>query len=62
MEALQKQGIKFITPSPDAIDEWRQTAAQIPQASVKDGRISAETMSMLETLLQQYRSGHGAKP
>ena len=56
MEALHKQGIKFIKPSPDAFKEWFKDASEVPRRLVETGRLSQEMVDTLESLLKEYRS------
>ena len=55
MEALHKQGIKFIKPSPEALKKWRKDASEVPNRLVKTGRLSQKMVDTLESLLKEYR-------
>jgi TRAP-type C4-dicarboxylate transport system substrate-binding protein len=56
IEALHKQGIKFIKPSSDAFKKWCQDASEVPKRLVETGRLSQEMVDTLESLLKEYRS------
>lgn len=56
MEALHKQGIEFIKPTPDAMGKWYQDASKVPKRLIHTGRLSQEMFNMLEELLKEYRS------
>jgi TRAP-type transport system periplasmic protein len=55
VEALHKQGIEFIKPSPEALKKWREDALEVPNRLVKAGRLSREMVDTLENLLKEYR-------
>jgi TRAP-type C4-dicarboxylate transport system substrate-binding protein len=55
LEALHKQGIEFIKPSPEALKKWREDASEVPNRLVKAGRLSREMVDTLENLLKEYR-------
>ncbi len=55
IEALHKQGIEFIKPSPEALKKWREDASEVPNRLVKAGRLSQEMVDTLEKLLKEYR-------
>ncbi len=56
VEALRKQGIEFIKPSPEALKKWCEDASEVPNRLVKAGRLSQELVDTLESLLKEYRS------
>ena len=62
MEALHKQGITFIKPSPDAFKKWFQDASEVPRRLVETGRLSQEMVDTLESLLREYRSKESGTP
>ena len=62
MEALHKQGITFIKPSPDAFKKWFQDASEVPRRLVETGRLSQEMVDTLESLLREYRSKESGSP
>jgi TRAP-type C4-dicarboxylate transport system substrate-binding protein len=55
VEALHKQGIEFIKPSPEALKKWRKDASEVPNRLVKAGKLSEEMLDSLENLLKEYR-------
>lgn len=55
MEALHKQGIEFIKPSPEALKQWCKDASEVPNRLVKTGRLSQEMVDTLESLIKEYR-------
>jgi len=55
LEALRKQGIKFIKPSAEPLAKWYQHAAAVPKRLIKAGKLSPEMVNALETLLKDYR-------
>ncbi len=56
--ALKKQGIEFISPSPEQLQEWRQYSGKARQHLVKTGYISPAIMEKVNALLTEYRSRH----
>jgi TRAP-type C4-dicarboxylate transport system substrate-binding protein len=56
LEALRKQGIKFISPIPEALDIWRHEAEAVPERLVSAGKLSQDMVDTLETLLKECRS------
>lgn len=56
IEALHKQEIKFIKPSPNAFKKWCQDASEVPRRLVENGRLSQKMVDTLESLLKGYRS------
>lgn len=56
IEALHKQGIKFIKPSPDAFKKWCQDASEVPKRLIETDRLSQEMVDTLTSLLKEYRS------
>jgi TRAP-type C4-dicarboxylate transport system substrate-binding protein len=55
MDALKKQGIQIIHPSPEALKEWYGIAATVPDKMVQAGKLSREMVETLENLLKEYR-------
>jgi TRAP-type C4-dicarboxylate transport system substrate-binding protein len=55
INALHKQGIEFIKPSPEALKKWFNDASEVPNRLVKAGRLSQEMVDTLENLLKEYR-------
>jgi len=56
MEALGKQGINFIKPTPAALEKWYQDASEVPKLLIKKGKLSQGMFNTLENLLKEYRS------
>jgi len=55
INALHKQGIEFIKPSPEALKKWFNDASEVPNRLVKAGKLSQEMVDTLENLLKEYR-------
>lgn len=55
VEALRKQGIEFIKPSPESLKKWCNDASEVPDRLVKTGRLSQKMVDTLENLLKEYR-------
>ena len=55
IEALKKQGIKFITPSQDQMNEWMATAAKASQKMINAGDLPKAAADKVDDLLEQYR-------
>lgn len=55
-EALRKQGIEFVKPDADALKQWYDNAAAIPERLIQAGKLSREMVNTLESLLVDYRS------
>ncbi len=55
VEALHKQRIEFIKPSPESLKKWCKDASEVPNRLVKAGRLSQEMLNTLENLLKEYR-------
>jgi TRAP-type C4-dicarboxylate transport system substrate-binding protein len=60
-EALRTQGIEFVKPDDDALKQWYDNAAAIPERLVKAGKLSREMVNTLESLLEDYRSKEGCQ-
>jgi len=56
METLQKQGIQFVKPSPEELNEWYAIASTLPKRLVKADKISQYMLNTLESNLQDFRS------
>ena len=54
--ALQQQGIKFVTPSPEEVARWREIGSQSVDDMVANGVISGDVVERVRTLLQEYRA------
>lgn len=55
-EALINQGIEFVQPPPEALEEWYRRAAEIPDRLVKSGRFTQKNVDALEMHLQNFRA------
>ncbi len=56
VKALKNRGIKFITPSGEALEEWRVKAAIASRAFVDAGYISREAAKSLDKHLAEYNA------
>jgi TRAP-type C4-dicarboxylate transport system substrate-binding protein len=56
LEALRKQGVKFIKPSAQALDKWCRDAQAVPKRLIQTGKLSQRMVNVLESLLKKYRS------
>jgi TRAP-type C4-dicarboxylate transport system substrate-binding protein len=55
IDALKKQGIKFITPSQEQMDEWLATAANASQKMIDAKDLPKAPADKIDALLAQYR-------
>nr|WP_320190305.1 TRAP transporter substrate-binding protein DctP [uncultured Desulfobacter sp.] len=55
IKALKKQGIKFITPSQNQMNEWMATAAKASQEMIDAEDLPKEPTDKVTALLAQYR-------
>ena len=55
IDALKKQGIEFITPSQEQMNEWMATAAKASQKRINAGDLPKTPADKLDALLEQYR-------
>jgi TRAP-type C4-dicarboxylate transport system substrate-binding protein len=58
LAALRNQGIQFVKPSPDALNEWHAKAAEIYKRLVEIGRISQHILDILDKNLADYHAQH----
>lgn len=56
METLKKQGIQFIKPSTEELNEWVTIASTLPKRLIEAGKISQDMLNTLESNLRNYRS------
>ena len=56
LEALRKQGVKFIKPSAQALEKWCRDAEAVPKRLIQTGKLSQRMVDTLESLLKDYRS------
>ncbi|MDQ2697059.1 MAG: TRAP transporter substrate-binding protein DctP [Pseudomonadota bacterium] len=54
-EALQRQGIQFIQPTPQELERWRQVAAEATRRLVESGVYSPALVKTLRGHLDDYR-------
>jgi TRAP-type transport system periplasmic protein len=66
LEALQNQGVTFIRPSPEAVDEWTKKAGEVPRRLIDSGELSQKMYDVLMGHLSDFRSksagADGKKP
>lgn len=55
IEALKKQGIKFITPSQEQMNEWMAAAVKASQKMIDAGDLPKAPADKIDALLEQYR-------
>ncbi len=55
--ALLKQGIKAVKPTPAEVADWEKNAELASAQMVKDGIVSQQSASQLDSLLTAFRSG-----
>ena len=56
-DALKNQGIKFLTPSTEALQELYAKAAGVSKRMIETSRFSPQLIKALDTHLKAYRSG-----
>jgi TRAP-type C4-dicarboxylate transport system substrate-binding protein len=56
LEALRNQGVEFIKPLADAMEEWYADARAVPERLINSGKLSQGMVTTLENLLRDYRS------
>lgn len=56
--ALKNQGITFITPTPEELQNWRDHASRAVTLILKDGVISQGIYKEITRLLEEYRKTH----
>ena len=55
-DALQKQGIEFVTPDQDALAEWRREVGDAVQAMGRDGLFSLPLWEQIQALKREFRN------
>jgi len=55
LEALRNQGIKFVSPSAEALDEWYAATSDVPTRLIKAGKLSRGMLNTLEGHLKDFR-------
>jgi hypothetical protein len=55
LEALRNQGIEFISPSAEALDEWYAATSNVPARLIKAGKLSRGMLNTLEGHLKDFR-------
>ncbi|HPA14988.1 MAG TPA: TRAP transporter substrate-binding protein DctP [Desulfobacterales bacterium] len=58
LEALRNQGIQFVKPSPDALNEWHTKVSEIYKQLVEMDRVSRHIIDVLDKNLADYHSQH----
>jgi len=58
LEALRKQGIKFVMPDDKTLVEWKELALEVTGNVIDSGQISQEIVNALQHNLKDYRSEH----
>jgi len=58
LEALRKQGIKFVIPDDKTLEEWKGLALEITGNLIDSGQISQEIVNTLQHNLKDYSSKH----
>ncbi len=56
LQALKNQGIKFISPSKDALNEWRSRAAKGSKLKIKSGVINKDAAASLDKYIAEYKA------
>lgn len=56
LQALQQQGITFVSPTPEEVRRWRDIARQSVDDMVRDGVISAQIVEQVRGDLQTFRA------
>jgi len=56
LEALHKQGIKFVMPDDKTLEEWKGLALKVSENLIDSGGISQEIFNILQRNLTAYRS------
>ena len=56
LEALRKQGIKFVMPDDKTLKEWKELALEVTRNVIASGQISQEIVNILQHNLEDYRS------
>jgi len=56
LEALRKQGVKFIKPSAQALGKWCRDAETVPKRLIQTGKLSQRMVDTMGSLLKDYRS------
>jgi len=54
MAALEKQGIRHVATSPEALAKFRELADHVPERMVQNGSLSQEIVDMLNKNLSEY--------
>jgi TRAP-type C4-dicarboxylate transport system substrate-binding protein len=55
-EALVKQGVTFVAPPAETIDDWQEIADEATRTLVGGGRYDQQLIDEIETLLADFRS------
>ncbi len=55
-EALKKQGVKFLMPTPDDMKEWHKISETVPDRLIKSGKLSPDILKTFEGHLNDFRT------
>ena len=55
-EALARQGVEFVDPTPETLAKWEEIAAVATKKLVAQRAYDPATMAMIENLVEEYRS------
>ena len=55
--AIAGQGIEWLQPSDEEMVEWQQLASAAREATVRDGYISQDLYTQVQSLLEEFRNG-----
>jgi TRAP-type C4-dicarboxylate transport system substrate-binding protein len=55
LKALRNQGIEFISPSAEALDEWYAVTSDVPNRLIEAGKLSRDMLNTLEGHLKDFR-------
>jgi TRAP-type C4-dicarboxylate transport system substrate-binding protein len=56
IEALKKQGIQFLKPTPEELKDWLKVVEAVPERLIRSGKLSESMLKNLENHLKDFRS------
>ncbi|MCP4024256.1 MAG: C4-dicarboxylate ABC transporter [Desulfobacteraceae bacterium] len=56
IETLKKRGVKFITPSGDVMEEWKETAQKASKKMVESGTLPKEVANTMDQHIAQFNA------
>ncbi len=56
IEALKKQGIQFLKPTPEELNEWLKVVEAVPERLIKSGKLSESMFKSFESHLKDFRA------